>query len=125
MNWITQKKRLAIYLRDGMACVWCRSGVEHGAKLTLDHVKPHSKNGSNHESNLITACHFCNTSRNAKSMAGFARTSAQRHNVASADLLGDIRRKTARVLRPYVKQAEELIASRGGLQQALRTQSNN
>lgn len=31
MNWIRKDKRLAIYMRDGMACVYCG--------LTLDHLK--------------------------------------------------------------------------------------
>ena len=38
MNWIRQDKRLAIYLRDGLACAWCGNGVENGAKLPLEGV---------------------------------------------------------------------------------------
>jgi 5-methylcytosine-specific restriction endonuclease McrA len=41
MNWIRQEKRLAIYLRDGLACGYCGDSVENGAKLSLDHLKPH------------------------------------------------------------------------------------
>ena len=39
-NWINVRRRLAIYLRDGMACVYCGSGIEDGIKMTLDHVIP-------------------------------------------------------------------------------------
>lgn len=28
MNWIRQEKRYAIYLRDGLACVWCKATIE-------------------------------------------------------------------------------------------------
>ena len=45
MNWIRKEKRLSIYLRDGLACVWCGQAVEDGIKLTLDHLIPHSPRG--------------------------------------------------------------------------------
>ena len=54
MNWIRQEKRLAIYLRDGMSCAYCGASVEGGAQLSLDHVKPHSRGGSNAAANLVT-----------------------------------------------------------------------
>ncbi len=41
MNFVRQDLRLAIYLRDGLACVWCGQGIEDGIKFTLDHVVPH------------------------------------------------------------------------------------
>ena len=63
MNWIRLEKRLAIYHRDDFDCVWCR-GVfplcTLGYGLTLDHLE----GASNDASNLVTACHWCNTSRN-------------------------------------------------------------
>ncbi|KKK72946.1 hypothetical protein LCGC14_2898780, partial [marine sediment metagenome] len=33
MNWIRPEKRLAIYLRDGLACCYCGATVEDGTKL--------------------------------------------------------------------------------------------
>ena len=32
------EKRLAIYLRDDMACIYCGIGIEEAGTLTLDHV---------------------------------------------------------------------------------------
>ena len=72
MNWITKHKRLAIYMRDGLACCYCAEGIEEGAKLTLDHVVPHSKGGSNDARNLVTACHRCNSNRGDRSITTFA-----------------------------------------------------
>ncbi|MCY3933492.1 MAG: HNH endonuclease signature motif containing protein [Acidobacteria bacterium] len=71
MNWIRREKRLAIYMRDGLACVYCGSTVEDEARLTLDHVKPRSKGGWNHETNLVTACHQCNSRRQDRPLASF------------------------------------------------------
>jgi hypothetical protein len=47
MNWIRQEKRLAIYLRDGLACCWCGFTVEDGVRFTLDHIVPRQMGGGN------------------------------------------------------------------------------
>jgi 5-methylcytosine-specific restriction endonuclease McrA len=65
-RWIRPEKRLAIYIRDGMACAYCGRGIEEGDKspvLTLDHLKPRSAGGNNDACNLITACQRCNSRR--------------------------------------------------------------
>lgn len=54
-QWIRSEKRLAIYLRDGFHCLACFRDL-HGADpsdITLDHVVPCSKGGSNKASNLF------------------------------------------------------------------------
>ncbi len=48
--------RHRIYRRDGGECVYCGSTKQ----LTLDHVIPKSKGGSNEWTNLVTCCHKCN-----------------------------------------------------------------
>ena len=60
-RWIRPEKRLAIYRRDGLACVYCRHTRR---RLTLDHLKPRSKGGTNDATNLVTACFRCNSQRN-------------------------------------------------------------
>lgn len=73
-KWIRPRKRLAIYLRDGLACVYCGLGVEDDrtGALTLDHVTPHSRGGSNEARNLVTACRRCNSARQARTVREFA-----------------------------------------------------
>ncbi len=61
-------KRMKIYLRDGYKCQYCsvKASVKpskkqiHIKELTLDHITPKSKGGSNLPSNLVTACKKCN-----------------------------------------------------------------
>ena len=66
MNWIRLSTRLAIYDRDGFACVYCRQGAEtEGVKLTLDHVLPCAHGGTNSPGNLVTACVSCNSAKGA------------------------------------------------------------
>lgn len=59
MNWIRKEKREKIYKRDNCHCVYCNSK----SNLSLDHIIPRSKGGSNDETNLITSCISCNSSR--------------------------------------------------------------
>lgn len=119
MNWIRKEKRLAIYLRDGLACVWCGEGVEDGAKLTLDHLTPHSKGGSHDPKNLITCCHVCNSSRGNRSVKRFAVVVAQylNHGIRAEMILGRVK-STVRV-KLDVLAAKELIARRGGFTAAV------
>ena len=52
--------RAAIFVRDGLACVYCGHGPKRGHGLVLDHVKPVSAGGENAPRNLVTACRACN-----------------------------------------------------------------
>ena len=71
-KWIRPKKRLAIYDRDGHACVYCGrfsySATGESCLLTLDHLQPRELGGSNEASNLVTACFSCNSARQNKSI---------------------------------------------------------
>jgi hypothetical protein len=115
MNWCRPSTRLAIYLRDGMACVWCREGVEHGTVLTLDHVVAHSRGGSNLPGNLVTACKRCNDSRGARTVPAFARVVAAYldHGVRAERIRLHVRRCAVRELPRG--EALALLARRGSL----------
>lgn len=120
MNWIRPVKRLAIYLRDGLACAYCGEGVEAGAKLTLDHLKPHSQGGCNCESNLVTCCHKCNSSRGNRDLVEFTEKVAGylNHGVAGEDILAHI--ETTRNRPLDTKAAKALMESRGGFTKAIK-----
>ena len=105
-RWIRAEKRLAIYLRDSFRCVYCCADL-HDADprdITLDHVRAKSDGGTNHESNLVTACRQCNCSRQDAPLARFA----------GPETRADIRRLTRRSLRRYVVLAKALIAGETG-----------
>lgn len=127
MNWITQTKRLSIYLRDGLACAYCGASVEEGTQLTLDHIKPHSKGGTNKETNLVTCCLKCNTSRGNRPIKAFADATAAYldHGVQGADIVAHIKKCTRRKLDKETAKAmierrgscfEALVAARQGLE---------
>ncbi len=120
-NWIRPEKRLAIYLRDGLACVWCGTSIEDDAKLTLDHLRPYGKGGSNHETNLTTCCHKCNSVRQDRSAVDFATVSAAyiAHGITPHAILEQIAEKTARPLD--MAEAKAMISRRGSCFAALQS----
>lgn len=114
MNWIRQDKRLAIYLRDGMACVWCGATVEGGAKLSLDHVIPHVDGGDNGEYNLVTSCTTCNSSRGSRTAEVFANAVADyiNHGRTAAAILRFMDQQVVKDLAPYRAEAKAIMARR-------------
>lgn len=62
-KWISPIKREAIYARDGFACVHCGRNRSEGLVLSLDHVVPVSMGGCDSETNLVTSCCLCNSTR--------------------------------------------------------------
>lgn len=120
MNWIRPEKRLAIYARDGYACVYCGVGVEDEVKLSLDHVRPYSKGGSNDAENLVTCCKRCNDSRGNRALRVFCKAVAayigKPQEAAAIEKF--VRTTTRRKLN--VAAAKAMIQQRGGFTQALR-----
>jgi len=56
---------LRILERDFFRCIYCgKSSFEDGAKLTLDHIYPHTRGGEDIASNLVTSCVDCNSRKN-------------------------------------------------------------
>lgn len=119
MNWIRQEKRLAIYIRDGMACGYCGHSVEQGATLSLDHIIPNIKGGSNEATNLVTCCARCNSSRGVRSLRSFARAVAEYlgHGTSTEEIILHINRTRQRVLP--LEAAKEMIARRGSAARVL------
>jgi hypothetical protein len=69
-KWVRRYTRVAIYLRDGYACVYCGKGEDEDL-LTLDHRVPAVLGGDNRPSNLVTACLTCNSAKADLSVRAF------------------------------------------------------
>ena len=54
--------RFNVFLRDGFACVYCRSPDD----LTFDHLIPRSRGGRTTWENIVTACSPCNLKKGGK-----------------------------------------------------------
>lgn len=121
MNWIAKDKRLAIYIRDGMACAYCGSGLEEGAQLTLDHLTPRSQGGTHSETNLVTCCQKCNSVRGDRDLVEFVQAAATyiNHGVTAEMIINGISQLTARNLTTYRNMAKEILANRPNWKLAL------
>lgn len=121
MNWIRPEKRLAIYLRDGLACCYCGASVEDGTQLTLDHLRCYSHSGTNNATNLVTCCIKCNSSRQTRPWKQFAKAVAGYldRGVTALQIIAHIELTRHRKLD--VAAAKALIELRGGFTAALRS----
>src|SRR5262245_61842527 len=119
MNWIRQEKRLAIYMRDGMACAYCGEGVEHGASLQLDHVLAVERGGANEATNLVTCCDRCNQAKGDRQLAEFIRATAAylNHGVSAFAIHKHVLDCLVRPLP--IGQAKVMIEKRGSAARAL------
>ena len=120
-KWIRKDKRLAVYLRDGLACAFCGGTIEDGCVLTLDHLVPRSQGGTHNEKNLVTCCRRCNSARGDRDLVAFAASVAEYldHGVTAASILAHIENCIRRPLGPFRAEAKELIARRGSYAAAL------
>lgn len=136
MNWVTPQKRLAIYCRDGFACLYCGAGVENcqargfgpndpreacqvtSVQLTLDHLTPRVRGGGNREDNLITCCMACNTARGKRPWRLFATESATGRNEDPKALINYIQNCVRRRLR--TDEARQIMEHRPRFREALR-----
>ena len=62
--------RLYVFERDGYVCRYCFEPV---AEPHCDHIVPISRGGSNHPSNLATACQRCNLEKGQRTVEEWRR----------------------------------------------------
>lgn len=65
----TLKDWQEILRQNGYRCVYC-GAQEH---LTMDHVIPLCRGGTNYPSNIVPACNFCNCQKNSKTAEEYVR----------------------------------------------------
>lgn len=119
-KWCRNDLRIALYLRDGLACCYCGAGIED-TRLTLDHLIPRSLGGTNHPTNIVTACQRCNSARGTRPVAEFAETVAAylNHGVDAAHILAHI--DTTRHRPVDRQQAKDILTRRGGFSAAMHS----
>jgi hypothetical protein len=62
---ISPKLRIDIYRSDNFQCVYCHKEIPT-EKLTLDHVIPRLRGGSDTRENLVTCCQSCNSKKGSR-----------------------------------------------------------
>lgn len=119
-KWIRQERRLAIYMRDGLACVYCGHALEDGVILTLDHVDAWSNGGSSKNENLVTACRRCNGAKGRRTVEEFAVVVAGylNHDVKAENIIAHVHETRRRPVN--VKAAKAMIAQRGSYSAVLK-----
>lgn len=105
-SWIRKEKRLAIYLRDSFTCIYCGKDLSKAKPfdVTLDHIKCRSTEDkrNNSETNLITCCRACNSTRQQTSLAKFADVKTR----------AKVKKHRRRKIDKYLALAKDLISGR-------------
>lgn len=101
---ISDRVRFEVFKRDGFRCKYCGATALSSA-LSLDHVVPHSKGGSDDPANLVTACVPCN--------GGKSDVPLEQSQLAPAADPAAIRAHAAQV-REFLAAARELDEARQG-----------
>lgn len=65
-----RKRKARVFHRDGPWCFYCRRLFAYG-ELTLDHLIPQVRGGSDRTDNLLLACAPCNTRKGSKDVLSF------------------------------------------------------
>jgi 5-methylcytosine-specific restriction endonuclease McrA len=103
-KWIRPTTRLAILLRDNLACAYCRASLEDGTALSVEHLQARDEGGGNDPTNLVTACVLCNSRRgghNNEALGLFIRRIAGETGEAPRNVRRRIERLRLRPLDPY------------------------
>jgi hypothetical protein len=107
-KWLTPSRRLALYARDGFACVYCGAAGDK-VLLTLDHWKPQSQGGTHASDNLLTACRACNSGRQDFGNRQWYRV-LRSWDIPTKGLLARVRRHLARPVN--IALGKRLLAAR-------------
>jgi hypothetical protein len=77
---IPKKLRFEVFKRDSFACQYCgRKAPE--VILEIDHIKPHSKGGTDDLLNLVTACEWCNSGKSDRPLSDDTVVEKQRRQL--------------------------------------------
>jgi 5-methylcytosine-specific restriction endonuclease McrA len=74
-----RRKRRTLLLRDGASCAYCGRPAGTGepfSRLTIDHVIPVSRGGTDALTNLRVACRACNRAKADQMPEDFAKAGA-------------------------------------------------
>lgn len=104
-HWIRDEKRFAIYLRDGLCCLYCGRDIE-SVVMSLDHLKCRSNSGSNSPRNLISCCVDCNSKRSDESWQDFVFENCENPETVIVKIKSQINKKID------VQAAKKILAER-------------
>ena len=70
---IHQCKKFRVFIKDDFTCTYCAKPMSPKTKLTVDHIVPKAKGGTNAYSNITTACQCCNGKKADMLLTDFIR----------------------------------------------------
>jgi len=107
-KWLRSTTRHAIYCRDNHTCVYCgKIAYVHNIKLTIDHITPREKGGSNTHTNLVTSCGKCNSSKQDKTKRQWFQY-LKRQGINTDQVSRRVLKQSRKQLKPFRNQVSVL-----------------
>ena len=116
-QWLRPSARWAIYLRDGLKCLYCGVPLaelvaERGGNfLTVDHLRPRCRGGKADPYNLMASCYECNQAKGVASVTQFCRDFSHNHNTVKSR----IERRRGKDLAQFREAAKVLLGQVPGI----------
>ena len=70
---VNPQVKLNVIRRDNFKCIYCGTGGSQKNFLTVDHVLPLSKGGTNVQTNIACCCRECNAKKNSMLLTNFIK----------------------------------------------------
>lgn len=115
--------RLALYLRSGLCCGACGQTVEQGAQLSLDHLRPHSRGGSDRPENLVVLCVRCNSSKQDSPLRTWLRAGGHPDlglQAPAVEIERRLRAQARRSIDPHLVNARDILRARRSQKRAAK-----
>ena len=108
INKIPADLRLAVYLRDGNACVYCGKPRPYGVLFEADHYRAEVWNGPTEAGNLLCCCPACNKLKRELTPRAFF-VFLEDLGMLTPGLQERVEAALATDIKPFMAQARALI----------------
>ena len=72
-NRVNPQVKLTVIRRDGFKCIYCKTIGTQKNYLTVDHIFPLSKGGTNRQKNIACSCRECNQKKKNMLLTDFIK----------------------------------------------------
>ena len=112
---IDANERLAIYLRDDFACLWCRREILGESRLTVDSLERTPKDDVDPNGELFTVCGTCVKWRSSRSGREFAADVGRTFDLEPSEILDRIAQQVTSEMETHRQSAGARLAKYGSI----------
>lgn len=112
---IEPHERLAIFLRDDFACLWCRREILDESRLTVDSLERTPKDDVDPHGELFTVCGTCVKWRSGRSGREFSADVGRTFDLEPSEILDRIAQRVTSDMETHRQSAGARLAKYGSI----------